>query len=114
LPQEIEGHLRRKRQRANKKDKIPGKHAETRLPGITGPRSHQVAWRPPACTRRMKSLRQRREDENKQRSLAASSLEPHGVLDHGKTSRSACARGNNARSGSRRVCAPHRRSARAG
>jgi hypothetical protein len=31
LRQEIEGHLRRERQRANKKDKIPGEHAETRL-----------------------------------------------------------------------------------
>ena len=38
----------------------------------------------------------------------------HGILDHGNTSRSACARGNNARSGSCRVCAPHRRSVRAG
>jgi hypothetical protein len=77
---------------------------------FTGPRSPQVGWRSAACTLSMSLPRHRREDEDKHRILAAPSLEPHGVLGHGNTSRSARSRGNNTRSRSCRVRALHRRS----
>jgi hypothetical protein len=70
--------------------------------------------RPAACTRRMRSLRQSPPGRRQKRGLAAPSLEPHGVLDHGNTTRSARARGNNTRSRSCRVRAPRRRSSRTG